>query len=238
MKIDSDTKERIRVGFGFLLEAYKICTGTLLSVFVIHRCDAETPADGEDVSPSECSVTDSFRPKSLIGTAALATNAVTLTAICTLYLVELCRENWLISTLDISKEHPDNFLDDIAPPIVLNTLSRWNRRYWRTSCVAGVFAVANIAVSSVFLSQNFQGSSTITAGISFTLLVMLKLWSSYQRAKKDQRNQSASSAYLSEDCSFNILDPDFVRAHGLSLTKYSAATAVEEGGEKGEKKKC
>ena len=55
--------------------------------------------------------------------------------------------------------------------------------------------------------------TTITAGLSFTLLVAMKLWGSFSRARKDNRNKSASSAYLTENASFNVLDPDYVAKH-------------------------
>ena len=51
MKLDRDTKERLKVCFSFLLESYKICMGCFLSVFVAHSC-------GEQQS---CTILESFR---------------------------------------------------------------------------------------------------------------------------------------------------------------------------------
>ncbi len=41
MKVDNDTRERIRVAFIFGLEVYKIAMGTFLSIFIPHTCDEE-----------------------------------------------------------------------------------------------------------------------------------------------------------------------------------------------------
>lgn len=215
MKIDSDNKERLRVALSFLLEIYKVGTGSLLSVFVVHSCDGEDAASNSTAvtTPPECGVSDSFYPSTRLGAAALAMNATSLAAVCVLYTVELLRENWMISTLDISKEHADNYLDDVAPPAVLSRLRMWNNRYWKSACAAGCLAVCNVVVSGIFLGNHFRGSSTVTAGLSFTLLVAMKLWGSFSRARKDNRNKSASSAYLTENASFNVLDPDYMATH-------------------------
>ena len=54
---------------------------------------------------------------------------------------------------------------------------------------------------------------TAAACASFALLVLMKLYGSFQRAKRDNKEQRARSAFMTEDCSFNVLDPDYVAAH-------------------------
>ena len=87
MKLDRDTKERLRVAFSFCLESYKIMMGCFLSVFVTHTCE-----EGQD---KECSILDSFRTPS----ATIAINGTTFAAICLLYAIELMRENWCASNI-------------------------------------------------------------------------------------------------------------------------------------------
>ena len=204
---DNDTRERIRVMAAFLLEVYKVAMGTLLCVFVSHNCPN---------TEEECSISESFNVKGTLSTVTLALNGTTLVFVCGLYIVELSRENWMIKTLDINPEFPDAYLDDIAPPAVLAKLRTWNHRYWKSALTAAVFAVCNVVVSAVFLFQNFRGTATATACASFALLVMMKLYGSFQRAKRDNKEQRARSAFMTEDCSFNVLDPDYVAAHPAS----------------------
>tara|TARA_Y100000748_G_scaffold220958_1_gene185814 strand:+ start:1619 stop:2281 length:663 start_codon:yes stop_codon:yes gene_type:complete len=210
---DNDNRERCRVAAAFLLEVYKVAMGTLLCVFVVHNC----PETDE-----ECSIADSFaltNSTSVLHTATLSVNSVTLFFVCALYVVELARENWMIRTLDINPEFPDAYLDDVAPPAVLAKLRTWNHRYWKSALFAAVFAAANVAVSSVFLFQNFRGSSTATACASFALLVLMKLYESFQRAKRDNAEQRARSAFMTEDCSFNVMDPDYANPNVASATR-------------------
>jgi len=202
---DNDNRERCRVILTFFLEVYKVAMGTLLCVFVSHNCP-ETDA--------ECSIVESFNTTGTpLATGTLALNGTTLVFVCGLYVVELARENWMIATLDIDPEFPDAYLDDVAPAPVLAKLRTWNHRYWKAALVAAVFAVANVAVSAIFLVQNFRGTATATACASFALLVLMKLYGSFQRAKRDNKEQRARSAFMTEDCSFNVLDPDYVAAH-------------------------
>ena len=214
---DNDNKERCRVTTAFLLEVYKVSMGTLLCVFVAHNC----PDTDE-----ECSVMDSLTLQnntSVLNVATLGMNSCTLVFVFALYVVELARENWMIRTLDIDPEFPDAYLDDVAPPPVLHKLRVWNHRYWKSALLAAVFAVANVAVSAVFLFQNFRGSATATACASFALLVLMKLYESFQRAKRDNAEQRARSAFMTEDCSFNVLDPDYVATHPTSVVAHSVA---------------
>jgi len=212
---DNDNKERCRVAAIFLLEVYKVSMGTLLCVFVAHNC----PDTNE-----QCSVMDSLTLKNSTSTLTVATlsmNSCTMVFVFALYVVELARENWMIHTLDINPEFPDAYLDDVAPPPVLHRLRVWNHRYWKSALLAAVFAVANVAVSAVFLFQNFRGSATVTACASFALLVLMKLYTSFQRAKRDNTEQRARSAFMTEDCSFNVLDPDYVAVDPSSAAVHS-----------------
>ena len=71
--------------------------------------------------------------------------------------------------------------------------------------------VSNIVVSSIYLSQNYQGVSTVTTTASFSLLVLMKLCRSFQMAREDRHTVRARSAYMTEYTSFNILDVDQYR---------------------------
>jgi hypothetical protein len=190
MKVDNDTKERIRVALIFGLEVYKIAMGTFLSIFIPHTCDEEV---------SECNMSLS---STVLGRAAFGLNAAAFTSICALYAIELARENFCIKHLDIDPDLPDTHLATIAPESLKTKLVAWNDLYWRAASVGMVLTTSNVAVSSVFLANHYESSNTITT------LVFMKLIRSYSMAKKSKHSLRAFSAYMTEFTSFNALDPD------------------------------
>ena len=196
MKINNDTKERIKVALIFGLEVYKIAMGSFLSIFIPHTCDEEV---------SECNMSLS---STVLGRAAFGLNAVAFTSICALYAIEPTRENFCIKHLDINPDLPDTHLATIAPESLKTKLIAWNDLYWRAASVGMVLTTSNVAVSSVFLANHYESSNTITTLLSFSILVFMKLLRSYSMAKKSKHSLRAFSAYMTEFTSFNALDPD------------------------------
>ncbi len=203
-KINPDTKERIRVFFLFALEAYKISMGTMLAIFVPHTCDELS--EGND----ECSILDSFVPTTTYGMVTLSVNGLTMLAICMLYTVELMRENFFIERLDIDPNFPDNHLKDISDDNLKALVLKWNHRYWRAAVAAMCLVTSNIVLSIIYISRHYGGTSTVTTILSFSLLVMMKLYRSFQMARKDRSEMRARSAYMTEYSSFNTIDTDYM----------------------------
>ena len=193
MKIDNDCKERLRVFFAFGLEVYKIAMGTFLSLFVPKACEDDCPTS---TTPT------------LLGAASFWTNAATFFSIIVLYTVELRRENWMIRHLDVDSDKPDSYLALVAPDDVKSSLHAWNGWYWKWAVLGMVLSIANVALSSVYLATAYQDSSTVSTLVSFSLLVFMKLFSSFFLAKKSVADDRAYSAYLKENTSFNVLDTD------------------------------
>ena len=135
-------------------------------------------------------------------------NAAAFTSICALYAIELARENFCIKHLDINPDLPDTHLATIAPESLKTKLVAWNDLYWRAASVGMVLTTSNVAVSSVYLGNNYESSNTITTLLSFSILVFMKLLRSYSMAKKSKHSVRAFSAYMTEFTSFNALDPD------------------------------
>lgn len=191
MRLDQDTKERIKVGLSFCLEAYKMVCGCFLSVFVPHTCNGG----------AECSVSESFQSKDPI----LLVNGGALLSVCCLYAVELSRENWLIETLDIDPTKPDTYLRTVAPLPIQTKLLNWNKRYWQAAAVSMGMTAVNLVLSGLYLSGRQPSFSSFA---SFSILVLMKLVNSFTMARKDKRNVRARSAYMTEHSSFNVLDKD------------------------------
>ena len=60
------------------------------------------------------------------------------------------------------------------------------------------------------INTNYHSNSTISCFISFTLLVLMKLYNSYTVAHQSVKNDKMMSAYMSEFVSYNVLDEDYV----------------------------
>ena len=67
-----------------------------------------------------------------------------------------------------------------------------------------------MALTVKMLNDNYHSNSTISCFISFTLLVLMKLYNSTTVAYQSVKNDKMMSAYMCEFVSFNVLDEDFV----------------------------
>jgi len=216
-KMDNDTKERIRVAMLFLLEAYKVLMGTFLCVTVPHSCEKD----------EDCSMMDTFRSIRGYGMLTVSVNAATFFAICFLYVIELMRENFMIQFFDIDSSFSDLHLKDVITPPIQRKLLAWNELYWKAAATSTSLVTANIALSCVYLGQNYQGTSTLTSVLSFSILVLMKLWRSFNMARKDHHAVRARSAYMTEYTSFNVLDKD-VPAHMLVTEATASEVSADE----------
>ena len=78
----------------------------------------------------------------------------------------------------------------------------------------------NLILSTVSVYMNSAGSSTITAYMSFVILILLKLNNALFISKDSKKNNMALSAYMSELQSFNIIDKDHLTEEEKKLEMY------------------
>ena len=69
----------------------------------------------------------------------------------------------------------------------------------------------NLCLTIKLLYVNYHSSSTISCFISFSLLVMMKLYNSFTVAYHSVKSDKMMSAYMSEFVSFNVLDTDYIK---------------------------
>ena len=81
MKLDVDVVQRVKVCGIFLLQIYKITTGTLLAVFIPQNCDDHV-----------CTLTENFYNEETYHKIALGWNILTMIFFLGYYGVELVRE--------------------------------------------------------------------------------------------------------------------------------------------------
>ena len=60
------------------------------------------------------------------------------------------------------------------------------------------------------MNDNYYNNSTISCFISFSLLVIMKLYNSLNVGYQSVKNDKMMSAYMSEFVSYNVIDTDYV----------------------------
>ena len=205
MKVDVDTKERMKTIFIFLLQSYKVLMGSMLVLFVPQSCEN-----------SVCSITDNLYREDELHRTSLVFNFLSTLCFITCYTIELNRENWCIEHLDISDDYGDNNLPLVLKerPELEMALHKINDRYYYSSQItAGVYSV-NLILSTTSIYFNNAGTTTITAYMSFVILILMKLYNAIFVSTDSKKNNMALSAYMSELQSYNVIDKDHVKRNG------------------------
>ena len=101
MKVDNDMIQRCKVFGIFMLQGYKILTGTLLSVFIPQSC-------GDHV----CTLKENIENNDKYHRIALSWNIMTMVIFIGYFIIELIREEWCIKYLDIDNNKSDNGSDN------------------------------------------------------------------------------------------------------------------------------
>ena len=215
--ISQDFKQRIKVGAIFLLQIYKVTTGTLLSLFVPQACSSDDYLDGSSDSDNGsriCTLQENFDNADGYHKTVLYWNMFSMFTFFTYYLIELRREEWAIKYLDIDNDKPDNSLKEIIrqEPELDRRMDKLNLLYYRTLMFnCGTYGI-NLGLSAKLVKDGYHSSSTLSCFISFALLVLMKLYNSLEVAQQSVKNDKMTSAYMSEFVSFNVLDEDYVKA--------------------------
>ena len=202
MKIDIDVIHRFKVIGLFFLQFYKISTGTLLTIFIPQSC-------GEEI----CTLKQNYENNEIYHEMVLYWNMLTMFFFICSYMIELRREEWCIKYLDIDNDYSDNGLKEI---IVKDKhldmyMDRINKYYYNMIRVTGIFYFINLGATVKMLNTNYHSNSTISCFMSFSLLVLMKLYNSYTVAYESVHNDKMMSAYKNEFVSYNVIDDDYVQ---------------------------
>lgn len=202
MVLDQDTMQRITTALKFCAEAFKICMGSFLVVFVPRQCGDHTCSIAENVELSSSSD---------LHAACLLSNATTCALFVALYAVELKRENFCIEFLDVDeKKSLENLDDEIEQyPEIKQKMFAFNSRYFLASAAVCVVVPINVALSLADLSAHWDGSPTLSPLISFLLLIGMKLYSSAHVSREAVLHEKAFSAYITQPLVYNTIDSDF-----------------------------
>lgn len=200
--IDVDIVQRFKVGGLFILQMYKVMTGTLLALFVPQKC-------GDHICTIQENIDDSDRFQEMV----LSWNILTSVLFLGYYLLELRREEWSIKYLDIDNDKPDNSLKEIIIKYkdLDEKMERINKYYYNIVRVTIFFYVINNLLSIRLLKDKYYSSTTLSCFFSFSLLVGMKLYNSYTVAKNSVLYDKMTSAYMTEFVSYNVIDSDYLQ---------------------------
>ena len=206
--IDHDIIQRFKVAGIFLLQIYKVTTGTMLSIFVPQSC-------GEQI----CTLTENYNNTDIYHQVVVYWNAFSWVTFFTYYLIELRREEWSIKHLDIDNNKPDNSLKQIIinEPKLDKYMDKLNLWYYRTLLFNCCVYTLNLALSAKLVKDGYHSSSTLSCFASFSLLVLMKLYNSLIVARNSVKHDKMMSAYMSEFVSFNVLDADYLQKKQTTL---------------------
>ena len=200
--IDQDIQQRIKIVGIFLLQSYKIVTGTMLSLFIPQSC-------GDRM----CTITENYTNSETYHSSLFYCNSFSMLLFLCSYLIEIQREEWCVKYLDIDNNYSDNGLKEIIvkEPKLDKYMDRINVRYYNILRITAMTYFINMGMTIRMIHNNYHSNSTISCFISFTLLVTMKLYNSLNVAHKSVNADKMMSAYMSEFVSYNVLDDDYVK---------------------------
>jgi len=200
MKLSEDNQQKLTTGAIMTLEFYKIMMATFLILFVPQKCEDKV-----------CTISENFNNNDTLHFSALISNFVTFIFVLYFYRMEFKRENWCIQYLDIDPALPNNNLDKEIEtyPEYKEEMKILNINYLQSLYLASSTILANFGFSSVVIAYNYEGVNSITATVSFLLLIGEKLYSSYTVGIYSVKDERAFSAYMKISRTFNTIDTDF-----------------------------
>ena len=210
--LDQDITQRIKVAGFFVLELYKITTGTLLSLFVPQRCDEHV-----------CTITENLNNKETYHSIVMYTNFVSMFLFFSYYMVELYREEWCVCNLDVDNNYSDNHLKKVIVklPNLNNRMDKLNYFYYNLFNLNCFIYTINLGVSVKLLKDNYHSSATISSFCSFVLLVLMKFYGSYEVSRKSIKEDKMTSSFIKEFISYNVIDKDLLAKKNLDPNEFN-----------------
>jgi hypothetical protein len=201
--LDVDFVQRVKVTGLFVLQFYKIVTGTMLTLFIPQNCEEQI-----------CSITQNIENDNRYHKIALSWNAMTMMSFFIMYIFELKRENWSIRYLDIDNDKPDNALKSVIvkEKVLDKRMDLLNLYYYRIVNFTIFMNMINIGLVFKILYNDYHSQSTVSCFVSFSLLILMKLYNSFSVAYQSVKNDKMMSAYMSEFVSYNVLDSDYIKS--------------------------
>jgi len=199
---NQDFNQRMNVASTLTLELYRVLMGAFLMVFVPQKCD-------ENI----CSISENINRSDPLSRTALAFNSLTLLAFLILYVVEVKRENKLITYLEVNKFNAvDNESVGTAlkklDPSKKDTILNYDVYYQKIGYLCTIIFSINSVLSSIVIYSHYLDSKTITVYLTNLLFMSLKVYDVYNTV--NTKPNIFYSAYLKNKVQYNDVDPDKV----------------------------
>ena len=174
----------------------------MLSLFIPQSC-------GDKM----CSLQENYDNSEVYHKSLFYCNSISMFLFFCSYAIELWREEWCVKYLDIDNNYSDNGLKEIIvkEKKLDNYMDSLNKYYYNMVRVTGIIYFINLAATIRMLNSNYHSNSTISCFMSFSLLVLMKLYNSYSVAYQSVKNDKMMSAYMNEFVSYNVIDDDYVQ---------------------------
>lgn len=201
---DQDFNQKMNVASTLMLELYRVLMGAFLMVFVPQKC-------GEDI----CSIDENINRDDVLSRITVAFNSLTLLSFLFLYLIEVKRENKLITYLEVNRFNPvDN--ESVGKALEKLELSKktsilqYDVYYQSVGKLCTVIFGINSILSSIVVYSHYLDSKTVTVYLTNLLFMGSKVYDVYNTV--NTKPNVFYSAYLKNKVQFNDVDPDKVIA--------------------------
>jgi len=198
-----DQKEKLQ-SFGLtILECYKVLISSLLVIFVPQFCDD---------TQTTCSLSQNIYNLTNFNTFVLAFNFLTLFSFIILYFIQLKRETYIISHLDVDKSQSDISLEDNLKsyPNILKRIRDQNLNFLKISKITTIIFNINIIFSIIIIFYYYyDGWRSVTTFITNVLLSFQKLTNSLTLDLSYEGKTIALSSNRQEPVSYNVIDIDY-----------------------------
>lgn len=197
-----DFNQKINTIIVVCIELYKVIISSMLILFVPQKCDDHV-----------CSYSENFISDNNVYTSSLAFNFITLFTFLILYIVEVKRENKLISYLEVNKLKPT---DNNNVGVALNRLSvsrknailQLDRLYQYVGKTAIVMFTTNTILSGIVIYNYYLDNQTTTTYVTNILFMTTKIYDVYTNSNSEEN--IFYSAYLKTKVQYNDVDPNKV----------------------------
>ena len=197
---DQDFMQKVGMAPVVALEMYRVIVSSFLVLFVPQKCDDHV-----------CTLSENMVLEHDLYNAGLVFNFLTMAAFLAMYILEVKRENRLITYLDVNKSVP---MDNASVGLALDKLSVdkrdsiWalDKYYIYSGWTAIIMFIVNTILSGFVVYEYYLDSQTTSTYITNILFMVTKLADVHSNVNTEKN--VFYSAYLKGKVQYNDVDPD------------------------------
>ena len=197
---DQDFMQKVGMAPVVALEMYRVIVSSFLVLFVPQKCDDHV-----------CSLSENMVLEHDLYNAGLVFNFLTMAAFLAMYILEVKRENRLITYLEVNKgQASDNTSVGLAleklPVDKRDSIWELDKYYIYSGWTAIVMFMINTILSGFVVYEYYLDSQTTSTYITNILFMVTKLADVHSNVNTDKN--VFYSAYLKGKIQYNDVDPD------------------------------